>query len=197
MRLGFIEFDGRTFATIDTCTDAFIEWCMKNSAPEVTPFRRNAMFRAFLNVFARHGKSAEQITRGKVTKLLTPVAPGWCDANPTMIENIIIRRPRLPTALHHLTRYGALRRDARNKIFRVAISDIAKTAMLMPTTIFDIGTENSIFSRDTFADLLDEIGTRRIYDKARAYARKEKIKHLNKGKTKELLHQLEEDLFRI
>jgi len=197
MRLGILEFDGRTFTTIDSCTDTFIEWCRQHSTPEVIPFQRNAKIRAFLNIFALHGRSAKQITQEKVTKQFTPIHPGWRDEKPTMIENIIIRRPRLPAALHHLTRYGALRWDAGKGVFKAAISDIATTAMLTPTTIYDIGAENRIFSRDTFADLLEEIGTCEIYDAARTYARKEKVKNLGGYIPEDVLRRLEEDIFTI
>lgn len=197
MRLGFIEFNGQTFTTIDTCTDAFIEWCRQNSTSEVIPFQRNATIRTFLNIFARHGRSAKHVTQEKVAELFSPIAPGWCDDNPTVIKHIVIRRPRLPTALHHLTRYGVLLPNARNKVFRAAISNIAKTAMLTQNTIYDICAENRIFRRDTFANILEESGTSEIYDAARTYARKEKIKNLGRGVPDDILRRLKEDIFTI
>ena len=197
MRLGFIEFDGRTFDTIDACTDAFAVWCELNTIPCVLPFQKHQKIREFLNIFARYGQSSENSTQVKVARLFTPNYPAWRDGDQSINGNSAICRPRLATALHHLTRYGALPQSTRNTAFRVAIADIAAKAVRQTTIIYDIGAENRIFHQDSFADLLELIQVREIYDTARDHARDVKAKALKGTVPGEFIYRLEQDFLTL
>ncbi len=196
-RLGFIEFDGQTFATIDACTDAFAVWCELNTIPCALPFQQHPKIKEFLNIFARYGQSSKNSTRVKVARLFTPNYPAWRDGDQSINGNSAICRPRLATALHHLTRYGALPQSTRNTAFRVAIADIAAKAVRQTTIIYDISAENRIFHQDSFADLLELIQVREIYDTARDHARDVKAKALKGTVPREFIYRLEQDFLTL
>ncbi len=172
-RLGFIEFGERTFSKLEDCTEAFIEWSTRNSSPAELPFQRHPMIREFLNIFARHGRAAKDATRKTVAEMFTPQPPAWRLAASTM-SGAVVQYPQFPTALLHLTRYGAVDDAARNDAFRTAIMDIAAAAIRETESVYDLGTENRILTPESFADLLERTGTQKHYERARSIARSEK-----------------------
>ena len=134
-RLGFIEFGEHTFPKLEDCTEAFIAWSTQNSSPTVLPFQKHPTIREFLNVFARHGRAAKASTRKSVADLFTPQPPAWCLAASTKC-GAIVQYPKFPTALLHLTRYGAIDAAARDDAFRTAIIDIAAVATREAECVF-------------------------------------------------------------
>lgn len=195
-RLGFIEFGKRTFSSVEGCSEAFIEWCSQHSSPSELPFQRHPIIREFLNVFARHGRAAKEPIRKKVEALFTPEPPAWRQADGAK-SDAVVRHPRFPTALLHLTRYGALDSTARNDAFRTAILDISAIATRNAEKIYDLGAENRIFGPEAFADLLERTGTREQYEQARSYACSEKAAALQGIVAPELVQRLKDDFLMI
>ena len=195
-RLGFIEFGEHTFPKLEDCTEAFIAWSTQNSSPTVLPFQKHPTIREFLNVFARHGRAAKDSTRKTVADLFTPQPPAWCLAVSAKY-GAIVQYPKFPTALLHLTQYGAVDAAARNDAFRTAIIDITAVATREVECVFDLSAENRIFTPETFADLLERTGTQEPYKHARSIAYSQKAVDLDGKIAPELLQQLKTDFLVI
>jgi hypothetical protein len=177
-RLGFIEFDGRAFPQLEKCVEAFAHWAEVETTPEDLPFMRHPTIREFLNIFARHGRSAKEPTRGIVQSLFTPQNKAWRIRGETVEPlpgYIQIQRPQLASALYHLTRYGAVPRAAHDSVFRSAILDITVRALRKPLVVYDLSVENKILTPETFADLLAATETTEAYDQARNFSRTKKL----------------------
>ena len=195
-RLGFIEFGGHTFPKLEDCTEAFIAWSTQNSSPTVLPFQKHPTIREFLNVFARHGRAAKDSTRKTVADLFTPQPPAWCLAVGAKY-GAIVQYPKFPTALLHLTQYGAVDAAARNEAFRTAIIDITAVATREVECVFDLSAENRIFTPETFADLLERTGTQEHYKHARSIAYSEKAVALYGKVAPKLVQRLKTDFLVI
>ena len=177
-RLGFIEFDGRAFSQLEECVDAFAHWAEIETTPEDLPFMRHPTIREFLNIFARHGRSAKEPTRDIVQSLFTPQDKAWRIRGKTeelLPGDIQIQRPQLASALYHLARYGAIPRAAHESVFRSAIMDITVRALRKPLVVYDLSTENKILTPEVFADLLAATETNEAYERARDNARTQKL----------------------
>ena len=195
-RLGFIEFGEHTFPNLEECTEAFIAWSTQNSSPTVLPFQKHPTIREFLNVFARHGRAAKDSIRKTVADLFTPQPPAWCLAVSAKY-GAIVQYPKFPTALLHLTQYGAVDAAARNDAFRTAIIDITAVATREVECVFDLSAENRIFTPETFADLLERTGTQEPYKHARSIAYSQKAVDLDGKIAPELLQRLKTDFLMI
>ena len=195
-RLGFIEFGEHTFPKLEDCTEAFIAWSMQNSSPTELPFQKHPTIREFLNVFARHGRAAKDSIRKTVADLFTPQPPAWCLAVSAKY-GANVQYPKFPTALLHLTQYGAVDAAARNDAFRTAIIDITAVATREVECVFDLSAENRIFTPETFADLLERTGTQEPYKHARSIAYSQKAVDLNGKIAPELLQRLKTDFLVI
>jgi hypothetical protein len=177
-RLGFIEFDGRAFLQLEECVEAFAHWAEIETTPEDLPFMRHPIIREFLNIFARHGKSAKEPTQGIVQSLFTPQNKAWrirATTEELLPGSIQIQRPQLASALYHLTQYGAIPRAAYESIFRSAIMGITAQALRNPLVVYDLSTENKILTPEVFADLLAATETTEVYDQARNIAQTQKL----------------------
>jgi hypothetical protein len=177
-RLGFIEFNGRAFPQLEKCVEAFAHWAEIETTPEDLPFMRHPTIREFLNIFARHGRSAKEPTRDIVQSLFTPQIKAWrvrAETVEPLPGNIQIQRPQLASALYHLTRYGAVPRAAHDSLFRSAILDITVRALRKPLVVFDLAAENKILTPEIFADLLAATEMTEAYDQARDIARTKKL----------------------
>lgn len=177
-RLGFIEFDGKVFQNIEECVEVFTSWAKIETIPDDLPFLRHPTIRKFLNTFARHGRSAKDPTRAAVQSLFTPKHETWrvkAETIEALQGDIQVLRPQLASALYHLTRYGAVPRDAHDRVFRNAILDITARAIREPKIIFDLSAENRILTPEIFADLLAATETTEAYDQARDIARTKKL----------------------
>jgi hypothetical protein len=177
-RLGFIEFADRAFPNLEECVEAFVDWADIETTPEDLPFKRHPTIREFLNIFARHGKSAKEQTRNIVQSLFTPQHKAWRVRAETMESlpgDIQVQRPQLASALYHLTRYGAIPRAAHDSVFRCALLDITARALREPQVIYDLSAENKILTPEIFADLLATTATTETYDQARKFARTKKL----------------------
>ena len=195
-RLGFIEFGEHTFPKLEDCTEAFIAWSTQNSSPTVLPFQKHPTIREFLNVFARHGRAAKDSIRKTVADLFTPQPPAWCLAVSAKY-GAIVQYPKFPTALLHLTQYGAVDAAARNDAFRTAIIDITAVATREVECVFDLSAENRIFTPETFADLLERTGTQEPYKHARSIAYSQKAVDLDSKIAPELIQRLKTDFLVI
>mgnify|MGYP001177066598 CR=1 FL=1 len=195
-RLGFIEFGEHTFPKLEDCTEAFIAWSKKNSSPTVLPFQKHPTILEFLNVFARHGGAAKNSTRKSVADLFTPQPPAWCLSASTKC-GAVVQYPKFPTALLHLTRYGAIDAAARDDAFRTAIIDIAAVATRESECVFDLSAENRILTTDTFVDLLKRTGTQEHYKHARSIAYSEKAVALDGKVAPKLVQRLKTDFLVI
>ncbi len=195
-RLGFIEFGERTFPKLEDCAEAFIAWSTLNSSPVELPFQRHPTIREFLNVFARHGREAKDSTRKSVADLFTPQPPAWCLVASTKCGSVV-QYPQFPTALLHLTRYGAIDSAARDEAFRTAIIDIAAIATREAKCVFDLSAKNRILTTDTFLDLLKRTGTQEHYEHARSIAYSEKAVTLDGKIAPKLVQRLKTDFLVI
>ena len=195
-RLGFIEFGDCTFPNLENCTEAFIAWSTQNTSPAELPFQRHPTIREFLNVFARHGREAKVSTRKSVADLFTPQPPAWCLAERKKC-GAVIQYPQFPTALLHLTRYGAIDAAARDDAFRTAIIDIAAVATREAECVFDLSAKNRILATDTFVDLLKKTGTQEQYEHARSIAYSEKAVDLDGKIAPKLVQRLKTDFLVI
>ena len=169
-RLGFIEFNGRAFPNLEECVEAFAGWAEIETTPKDLAFMHHPTIREFLNIFARHGRSAKEPTRDIVQSLFTPPLNAWRVGAETAVYlpgNIQIQRPRLASALYHLTRYGAVPRAAHDNVFHNAILDITARAIREPRVVYDLSAENKILTPEIFADLLAATATTEAYDQAR------------------------------
>ena len=177
-RLGFIEFDGRAFPNLEECVEAFAGWANIETTPKDLPFMRHPTIREFLNIFARHGRSAKEPTRDIVQSLFTPRCKAWrvrTETTELLPGDIQVQRPQLASALYHLTRYGAVPRAAHDSVFRSAILDITAHALREPRVVYDLSAENKILTPEIFADLLAATATTEAYDQARDITRTIKL----------------------
>jgi len=177
-RMHLIDFNGGTYPDIDRCCDAFLSWADSLPSPREIPFMRHPTIREFLNVFAKHGRNAEDGTRAAILGRFRPRGTGWrlrAAPDGLLPGALQIHCPQFPAALLHLARYDALPRKTVVRIYRDAISGILEQAGRRRDRLFDLQARNGILTPETFADLLAATGLGEAYEKARRHAKAWKI----------------------
>ena len=191
-RLGLIDFNGEAHLDINHCVQAFSNWVMSLQYPDEIPFMHHKKTREFLNIYARYGKSVRPKTREVVISHFKPrrrFLRNRLASDKRVPGDVQVFHPKLPGALCHLARYDAVPQETVEYVYRKAIRQLLDRAASDANAVFGVGTQNKIFSNESFGDLLATTGMFETYHETPEQIRDAKLAAI-RASTKKLVREL-------
>ena len=117
----------------------------------------------YLRAVQKVGTAENPRSRHFTLQTKTPVSPNRLASDKRVPGDVQVFHPKLPGALCHLARYDAVPQETVEYVYRKAIRQLLDRAASDANAVFGVGTQNKIFSNESFGDLLATTGMFETY----------------------------------